>query len=327
MGAIPGFILKRLYVSGSLRTTAEGFEFALRNFIGTGTVMEVISLEVDGTAHPRDAIVLAMPDGSERPGSDLRAESPLALDSGSAVRFRAAGRTLGSGRHTLKLSIRTREMGVLDIPITDSARDGEAGPFREPAAQPALSSSPPKAARPLKIALIGAGSTVFARQLMTDILCTPGLESGTFTLVDIDSRRLDLARRIGQMLIGASGRSWRVEASTDRQKVMKGCDYVINSIEVAGLRNVRHDYDIPLKYGVDQCIGDTIGPGGLFKMLRTGPAWREILVDVERLCPSAVVMNYTNPMSALTLLALRATGLKVVGLCHSVLNTADQLAG
>jgi len=77
---------------------------------------------------------------------------------------------------------------------------------------------------------------------------------------------------------------------------------------------------------VDQCIGDTIGPGGIFKMLRTGPAWLEIVRDIERLCPSALVMNYTNPMSALTLLVLRATPLQVVGLCHSVQGTSGQLA-
>jgi alpha-galactosidase len=117
-----------------------------------------------------------------------------------------------------------------------------------------------------------------------------------------------------------------VQATTDRQQVLSGCDYVINTIEVAGLRYVRPDYDIPLKYGVDQCIGDTIGPGGIFKMLRTGPAWLEILRDVERLCPRAVVMNYTNPMSALTLMALRATSLPVVGLCHSVQGTSHQIA-
>ena len=327
MAAIPGFILKRLYVGGSLRNTAEGFEFALRNFIGTGTVLEVLGLDVDGTAHPARAIVLAMPDGSVQPANEVSTASPIALVSGSDVGFRVAGGALGPGRHTLTLTVRTREMGVLDIPITDSARDRRAAPAVGPAPQPDGHSPAPEAVRPLKIALIGAGSMVFARQLVTDILCTPGLESGTFALVDIDSRRLELARRIAEKLIGASGRSWRVEAVTDRRKVLSGCHYVINSIEVAGLRNVRHDYDIPLKYGVDQCIGDTIGPGGLFKMLRTGPAWREILADVERLCPSAVVMNYTNPMSALTLLALKATSLNVVGLCHSVLNTAEQLAG
>jgi alpha-galactosidase len=108
--------------------------------------------------------------------------------------------------------------------------------------------------------------------------------------------------------------------------VLSGCDYVINTIEVAGLRNVRSDYEIPLRFGVDQCIGDTIGPGGIFKMLRTGPTWLEIVHDLERVCPDAVVMNYTNPMSALTLLALRATRLSIIGLCHSVQGTSRQLA-
>lgn len=162
---------------------------------------------------------------------------------------------------------------------------------------------------------------------MTDLLCTPGLERGTFALVDIDAERLELARRIGEKLVERSGREWGVEATTDRIEALPGCDYVLNTIEVAGLRNVQPDYEIPLKYGVDQCIGDTIGPGGIFKMLRTGPTWLEILRDVERLCPGAVVMNYTNPMSALTLLALRATRLQVVGLCHSVQGTSRQLAG
>jgi alpha-galactosidase len=179
----------------------------------------------------------------------------------------------------------------------------------------------------MKVAILGAGSTVFARQLMTDLLCTPGLDEGCFALVDIDPARLELAHRIGEKLVERSGRSWTIEASADRRQVLAGCEYVINTIEVAGLRSVRHDYDIPRKYGVDQCIGDTIGPGGIFKMLRTGPAWLEILRDIEALCPRALVMNYTNPMSALTLLALRATRLAAVGLCHSVQGTSCQLAG
>jgi alpha-galactosidase len=173
---------------------------------------------------------------------------------------------------------------------------------------------------------LGAGSAVFARQLMADLLSAPGLNEGTFALVDLDSQRLELAQGIGRKLVEASGRAWTVEATTDRLEILDGCDYVINTIEVAGLRNVRPDYEIPLKYGVNQCIGDTIGPGGIFKMLRTGPSWLDILRDVETHCPSAVVMNYTNPMSALTLLALRATRLQVVGLCHSVQGTSRQLA-
>ena len=108
--------------------------------------------------------------------------------------------------------------------------------------------------------------------------------------------------------------------------VLAGSDFIVNTVEVAGLANVRHDYDIPLKYGVDQCIGDTIGPGGIFKALRTGPAWLDILRDCERLCPDAWVLNYTNPMSILTLAALTGTTMRTVGLCHSVQGTSRQLA-
>jgi alpha-galactosidase len=178
-----------------------------------------------------------------------------------------------------------------------------------------------------KVTFIGAGSAVFARQLMTDILAIDGLDEGTFALVDIDATRLDLAKRIAERLVELTGKRWRVEASTDRGEILRGTDYVINSIEVAGLKNVRSDYDIPMKYGVDQCIGDTIGPGGIFKALRTGPAWLDIVADTEKLAPNAVILNYTNPMSILTLAAIRKVDLPVVGLCHSVQGTSRQIAG
>ncbi len=178
----------------------------------------------------------------------------------------------------------------------------------------------------MKVTIIGAGSAVFATELMTDILSTPALDQGTFALVDIDPERLELAHRMAEFLIRKSGRAWDVQASTDRTQVLAGSDYVIHTIEVAGLANVRHDYDIPLKYGVDQCIGDTIGPGGLFKALRTLPAWLEILADVERLAPQALVMNYTNPMSLTVLAGVRASSLPIVGLCHSIQHTSQQLA-
>ncbi|HSH79440.1 MAG TPA: hypothetical protein VLA19_13035, partial [Herpetosiphonaceae bacterium] len=144
--------------------------------------------------------------------------------------------------------------------------------------------------------------------------------------VDIDAERLDLARQIAERLVQATGKEWRVEASTERLAVLQGTNFLINSIEVAGLANVRHDYEIPLKYGVDQCIGDTIGPGGIFKALRTGPAWLDILHDAEHECPQALVLNYTNPMSILTLAADRATAMQTVGLCHSVQGTSRQIA-
>ncbi|MCK4590358.1 MAG: alpha-glucosidase/alpha-galactosidase, partial [Candidatus Latescibacteria bacterium] len=122
------------------------------------------------------------------------------------------------------------------------------------------------------------------------------------------------------------GKNWSVEVSTDRCKVLAGSDYVINTIEVSGLQTVRADNDIPLKYGVKQCIGDTIGPGGLFKGLRTIPAWVKILHDIERLCPEALVLNYTNPMSMMTLAGVKSSDLQIVGLCHSVQGTSKLLA-
>src|SRR6266851_5042101 len=103
-----------------------------------------------------------------------------------------------------------------------------------------------------KVTMIGAGSAVFARTVMTDILAVDGLDTGTFALVDIDPERLELARQIAERLVDLSGKRWTVEASTDRAEVLAGSNYIVNSIEVAGLQNVRADYDIPLRYGVDQ---------------------------------------------------------------------------
>src|SRR5437879_5901147 len=174
--------------------------------------------------------------------------------------------------------------------------------------------------------MIGAGSAVFARQVITDVLAIDGLDQGVFALVDIDPTRLELARQIAERLVDRSGKRWTVEASTDRKEVLPGTNYVVNSIEVAGLQNVRADYDIPLKYGVDQCIGDTIGPGGIFKALRTGPTWLDIVADVTRMAPQAIILNYTNPMSILTLAAARTASLPVIGLCHSVQSTSRLLA-
>jgi alpha-galactosidase len=176
-----------------------------------------------------------------------------------------------------------------------------------------------------RIAIIGAGSG-FTRPLSTDILLTPELTSGSFVLVDIDAKRLELARQFVEKVIELTGKTWSVEASTDRSKVLAGSDYVINTIEVSGLQTVQADNDIPLNYGVKQCIGDTIGPGGLFKGLRTIPAWVEILHDIERLCPNALVLNYTNPMSMMTLAGAKSSDLQIVGLCHSVQGTSKLLA-
>ena len=177
-----------------------------------------------------------------------------------------------------------------------------------------------------KITIIGAGSAEFSTEIVRDVLATPALESGTFALVDVHAGRLGLSHQAAGKLIEESGRNWKLEASLDRRDVLPGTDYVVNTIEVAGRENVRYDYDIPLKYGVDQCIGDTIGPGGLFKALRTLPDWLDILADIEKLAPDSLVMNFTNPMSLTVLTGVRASNLPIVGLCHSIQHTSHTMA-
>ncbi|MBN1352021.1 alpha-galactosidase [candidate division KSB1 bacterium] len=178
----------------------------------------------------------------------------------------------------------------------------------------------------MKITMLGAGSG-FTQPLATDILHLNSITSGTFALVDIDGERLALARKLIEKIIQMMGKDWNVIASTDRTQVMGDSDYLINFIEVSGVDTVRYDNDIPLKYGISQCIGDTIGPGGIFKALRTVPPWLDILKDAEKLCPDALVLNYTNPMSIMTLAGIRSSCMPIIGLCHSVQGSSKQLAG
>lgn len=179
---------------------------------------------------------------------------------------------------------------------------------------------------PTKVTLLGAGSG-FTQPLFTDILSIEGFDRGIVGLVDIDKKRLDVNVKLMHRILELMGkRNWKVHASTDRREVLKGTDYLINTIEVSGTKCVRHDNDIPLKYGIDQCIGDTIGPGGIMKALRTLPVFLDILEDAGRLCPNALIMNYTNPMSMMTLGSIRSTDQPFVGLCHSVQGTSWHLA-
>lgn len=180
--------------------------------------------------------------------------------------------------------------------------------------------------RPIKITLLGAGS-MFTPRLISDVLNTPGQKGGTISLVDIDEKRLGTMRQLIQKIMTRRGaRNWKLAASKDRRAVLRDSDYVVNCIEVSGVDCVRHDNDIPLKYGIDQCIGDTLGPGGLFKGLRTVPVWLEVLKDMERLCPGAIMLNYTNPMSMLCLAGGRTSSIQTVGLCHSVQGSSHILA-
>jgi alpha-galactosidase len=180
--------------------------------------------------------------------------------------------------------------------------------------------------RPIKLTFLGAGS-FFTPRLINDVLRIPGERGGVIALVDIDPKRLRLSQRlIAKLAAKLRKTSWRLIASTDRTAMLPDSDYVVNCIEVSGAECVVHDNDIPARYGIDQCIGDTIGPGGLFKALRTIPVWLDVLRDCERLCPHALVLNYTNPMGMMCLAAARTSSMAVVGLCHSVQGTSHLLA-
>lgn len=183
--------------------------------------------------------------------------------------------------------------------------------------------------RKINILMLGAGS-FFTNSVLKDVILIPDNQGGELRLVDIDAERLNLTERLMNKTLQVLGQDhhWKVIASTDRRELMPGCDYIVNSIEVSGLECVRFDNDIPLEFGISQNIGDTIGPGGLMKAMRTVPVFLEMLRDIAELCPKALVMNYTNPMNILCLAASRAVAsVSVVGLCHSVQGTSHMLAG
>jgi len=175
-----------------------------------------------------------------------------------------------------------------------------------------------------KIAIIGAGSYVFARRLVTDILTWPALRDSTIALMDIDASRLDTMAALARRMVAQVGSGASVEATTDLRPALEGADYVTVSIRVGQDRNY---VDIPRKYGIDQAIGDTSGPGGVFYFLRNAPAVLHIAQTMEEVCPQALMLNYTNPMVMLSWLVSEQTAIRYVGLCHSVQGTAMTLAG
>ena len=177
-----------------------------------------------------------------------------------------------------------------------------------------------------KIVIIGAGSLVFSSRLTADILSYEGLKNSHFALVDIDRERLDLAEKIVNTIFKEGNYPNAVVSShVDRKNALVDADYVIISILVGGFEAIQSEIDIPAKYGVDQCIGDTLTPGGVMRCLRTLPELLKIAGDIAAICPGAIVMNYTNPMGMLSKGITDAyPDMKYVGLCHSVSNTAEE---
>jgi alpha-galactosidase len=178
-----------------------------------------------------------------------------------------------------------------------------------------------------KITFIGAGSTVFAKNLMGDILSFPELAGSTLTLFDIDPDRLSTSEIVAHKVAGALGAAPTIETTTDRRAALDGADYAICMIQVAGYKpGTVIDFEIPKRYGLRATIADTLGVGGIMRGLRTIPVLLDICGDMQAACPDVTFLNYVNPMAMNTWAILKATPIKTVGLCHSVQGTAMQLA-
>jgi alpha-galactosidase len=177
-----------------------------------------------------------------------------------------------------------------------------------------------------KLAFIGAGSFGFTRNLVRDVLTFERLADATICLMDINPDRLEFSRRAVQRIIDEGGYAAKVETTLDRETALKGADYVLVTILVGATEVWRHDIEVPKKYGVDINVGDTRGVSGIFRALRTIPALVSIAKDMQRLCPNATMLNYTNPMAMLCRAIMRETDIAVTGLCHSVQGTSEMLA-
>ncbi|WP_044481301.1 alpha-glucosidase/alpha-galactosidase [Paenibacillus antibioticophila] len=170
-----------------------------------------------------------------------------------------------------------------------------------------------------KVTFIGAGSTVFVKNVLGDVMTTPALQGFELALFDIDQERLRDSERLLNSIKATLGSTCVVKAYTDRKEALRGAKYVINAIQVGGYDPCTiTDFEVPKKYGLRQTIADTLGIGGIFRNLRTIPVMLDFAKDMQEVCPDALFLNYTNPMAVLTNVMNTVGGIKTVGLCHSV---------
>jgi alpha-galactosidase len=178
-----------------------------------------------------------------------------------------------------------------------------------------------------RIAIVGAGSTVFAKNIIGDVISFPELADCTIALYDIDAGRLETSRIVAEKLVTSAGAPTTVEITMDRREALTGADFVISMIQVGGYRpSTVIDFEIPKKYGLRQTIADTLGIGGIMRGLRTIPVLVDVAKDMEEVCPGALFLNYVNPMAMNCWAIGRASDISTVGLCHSVQGTAGELA-
>jgi len=178
-----------------------------------------------------------------------------------------------------------------------------------------------------KIAIIGAGSMVFSTTLTNDILQTPGLEGSTIALMDPALEKAKSVEDYVNKVIKKNSLSHKVFATADRKESLQNADYVITTFQIGGMEAYKYDYEIPMKYGVDQCIGQCVGPGGVFRGLRTIPVLVSLMHDMEDVCPNAILLNYVNPMCTCSIGMAMSSEVPFVGLCHGIQTTMDLISG
>ncbi|HHW10840.1 MAG TPA: alpha-galactosidase [Firmicutes bacterium] len=180
----------------------------------------------------------------------------------------------------------------------------------------------------MKVAMIGAGSIVFCKTLLNDMLATPATQGATYALMSPTESKLRRMEAFAKRMIADNGLPAEVYATCDRREAIRDADYCICMIQVGGIDAFRLDYEIPLKYGVDQCIGDSLGPGGIMRALRTIPVLQDMAKDLEEVArPGAILLNYANPMGACCHALGRVSDIQFIGLCHGVQTTLDLIAG
>lgn len=177
----------------------------------------------------------------------------------------------------------------------------------------------------IKVAMIGAGSVVFSKNLTGDILSFPEFKNATLSYMDIDADRLEVGANLCRKVGKALGANPTIEATLDRRKALQGADFVINMVQIGGFDSTLVDFEIPRQYGLKFTIADTTGPGGLFRALRTYPMLKGLCADMSEICPRATLLNYSNPMCMNMQTIFRTSSVPAVGLCHSVQGTLDQL--
>jgi alpha-galactosidase len=177
-----------------------------------------------------------------------------------------------------------------------------------------------------KIVVIGAGSIIFSTTVTNDLLATPSLSDAELVLVNPTLLKAERVENYVKRIVAKNGLSATIRSTVDRREALHGADFVITTIKVGGSKAFQVDYEVPTKYGIDVCVGECVGPGGVFRALRTIPVMVDIVRDVQEICPKAVLLNYVNPMAMICMAIGRSSSISFTGLCHGVQTTLDLIS-